>query len=240
MRNVGTNRTWTVRMSRTEAEGRSVWDNCPFKTGELVYLYVLDLPEMALRFGDYEARKLRADPGAGPLDLPGPPRWVNGPLKLGAPFTDTLVRVGCNLAVIPAWDRLFTTMQESSDLPAPTFGSDQGVDVRSWSFVEIWAAVAPGAAEELRAFPWLRHPTGFWGLASEFQAPASQSGHHMVVPCAHADRAYCQVTYTTTFSTGGGVQYGNLTPPPENVPTTSTTASEQVVRFGAVLAQEVH
>jgi hypothetical protein len=230
-------------MSRTEPEGRSVWEGCPFAPGTLVYLYVSDMPEMALRFGDYESRKPRANPGSGPLGLPGPPRWVNGPLDRRPVFFDVPVQVGCNLAVIPAWDSVFVEMATALDLPAPTYGSNEGVDVRCLDSLEVWAFVAPNEPEEIRAFPWVRHPLGFWGQPSNLLAAPSLPGHHFVVPCKDADRLYCQVQYTTAFTAGGGVAYGRMTPPPEYLPDTANPqslrgieADEQIVRFGAVLA----
>ena len=69
-------------MSRSEHEGRSVWENCPVVVGAEIFLYVAALPEMAVRIGDYRARNLPDDPGQGPLALPGPTRFVNG-LLLG-------------------------------------------------------------------------------------------------------------------------------------------------------------
>ena len=80
-------------------------------------------------------------------------------------------------------------------------------------------------------------------MPTNMVAPASVPGHHLVVPCADADRVYCQVVYTTDFTQGGGVAYGRMTPPPEFLPDTANPqslngieAEEQIVRFGAVLA----
>ena len=242
---VGTHKTWTVRISRNDSrDGHSVWTGCPFADGTPVYLEVLDLPVAAVRIGDSKGRLKSPPQGPGPLGLPGQKLWTNGPLSRGPwPGDATLLRSGCALHLIPAWDHVFAPMATALDHPEPTFGSLEGVDVRGLDFLEVWASVSPNVVppppESIRAYPWVRHSTGFWSQPQGTFAPPSAPAHHFVVPCRGADRVAMQVEYVgVAFTPGGGVCYGILTPPPENIPTTSVAGNEINVRFGAVIAPE--
>lgn len=241
---VGVNKSWTVRVSSDDSrDGQSIWDGCPYEPGTPVYLAVLDLPVVAVRIGDSKGRVKPPLTGPGPLGLPGAKKWANGPLSLGPwPGDATLLRVGCALYVIPAWDAVQVPMVTGLEHPEPVFGSLSGVDVRGLRSLEVWASVAPSVVapnENIRAYPWVRHPTGFWAQPQGTFAPPSAHHHHFVVPCRGADRVAVQVDYVGPVVTpGGAVAYGIMTPPGLSLPTTTTEAPDLSVRFSAILAAD--
>ena len=246
MLEAGAHRTWTVRVSRDDSrDGQSVWDGCPYETGTPIYLNVLDLPVVAVRIGDSKGRIPPPLVGSGPLQLPGAKKWANGLISLNPgpwPGDATLLRVGCALYVIPAWDAVQVPMVTGLEHPEPVFGSLSGVDVRGLDHIEVWASVAPSVVapnENIRAYPWVRHSTGIWAQPQGTFAPPSAHHHHFVVPCRGADRVAVQVEYVQPLITPGGlVAYGIMTPPNLNLPTTSIEAPDLTVRFGAILAHE--
>ena len=242
---MGSPKTWTVLLERDEPDGQSVWENCPFAVGLDVYLQIVTLPPFAVRMGDYNERQPRANPngvaaaGPGPLSLPGPTKFVNGPVNETGPYPGTSwpLRVGCNLAVMPAWETSGVVLVPANT-PAPTQGSNEGVDVRSLDVVEVWAAVAPGTPDLFRAIPWVRHPTGIWGVPVEHQVSASAASHRLVVPTRGADRLTVQITFTRPITAPGQLAYGRLTSAPRTLPAPADTyiTPKSVIRFGAVEA----
>jgi hypothetical protein len=124
--------------------------------------------------------------------------------------------------------------------PEPTYGSNEGVDCRTLDVIEVWSVAHQN--DEIRAWPWVRHPTGIWAVAEGYLAPASSRGHRFTVPVRGADRIYIQNTYTTTITRPGTIAYGRLTAPVERLahddPDTFYDVSELTVRFGAVQAPD--
>ena len=173
----GIHKTWTVRISVDDSrDGQSVWNGCPFEDGTPVYLEALEMPQVAVRIGDSKGRLKSPLAGSGPLGAPiGAKMWANGLLFRGPwPGDATLLRVGCNLQIIPAWDHVLVPMVTGLEHPEPTFGSTEGVDVRGLDFLEVWACVAPSVVlpnENIRAYPWVRHPTGCWAQPEGTFAP---------------------------------------------------------------------
>jgi hypothetical protein len=233
-------------MNATEIEGQSVWENCPFAVGLNVLLHVVDMPTFALRMGDYTSRLKPVTPGRGPSGLPDLTRFVNGPIvKLGPwPLGDAFpLRVGCSLAVIPAWE-VSGTVPFAGNVSAPVFGGNEGLDCRTLDEIELWAvARSSNSFDEIRAWPWVRHPTGIWAIAEGYTSPASAPGHRFRVPLKGADRVAMQVQYTTGAPTGTGyLAYGRLTAPVVRLgtddPDTFYKVDEQTIRFGAVEAPD--
>jgi len=232
-------------MNRTEEEGRSVWDNCPFAEGLEIYLHVLDLPRMAVRIGQFKARQPKSNvvTGPSPLDLPGPSKFVNGPLVKTGPWPgdDWPITKGCNLAVIPAWE-LSAPVTLSVDRPRPTATSNEGVDCRTLDEVSVFvASLSAVFADAIRVFVWVRHPTGLWTQPEGSTAPASGPSTRILVNTKAADRIYAQVVYTTPITAPYSIAYGRLTSPAQQfagVPSAIELEPLQV-RFGAVEAPKV-
>lgn len=235
---MGEHKSWTVRANNTEHEGRSVWDNCPFKKGLEVYLHVMDLPGFAMRIGSQKARNKAANPGKGPLvpPLADLELFENQPLIKRGPYPGTSypLTVGCNLNIIPAWEASGRILFAAST-PAPTDGSNEGVDCRTVPELEIWANASN--VDEFIAWPWVRHPTGQWAIPGEFTTPSSAGAHRFLVSTLAADRVYIQATFTTSITGPGSFAYGRLTAAVQRAGKEVDYDIEPVfVRFGAVQA----
>ena len=224
--------TWTVRMNPIAAEGRSVWEHCPIPKGTPIQLTVQTLPSMFVTIGQNANRR---------TDKNGVVQWVNKAIVRTGPFPagKSVLTVGCELWVIPSWQEQL--IKTTDVLPAPLFGSDDGVDVRPLhghevDRLQVWIGVSDGNPALIIPRLWLRHPTGIWSETTTpigGPIPVVKSRVFDVV-VRDADRVYVSFDYSgpaPAFPDVTEVAYGIMTAPSEDV------AKQQFnIRFSAVVA----
>ena len=206
--------SWPVAINVREPEGRSIWLHCPFAKGTQIFLHVLQLPDVKVKWGD----ELNNADIMGELELgPVPPRSDAWPLE-----------VGCSLNVVPAWQ------QEDPDLVAastdpPVNGDTSGVSLhrRNLDRVYIWAASLASTPDPFSAQVWLQDGRGLWSRTPDYNGlPPLITAETWGVDIHDARRIYTQIIFDGVPTEDVSVSYGHLTAP----------TARQVVRFGGVVA----
>jgi len=207
--------SWPVAINVHEPEGRSIWEHCPFATGTQIFLHVLQLPDVAVKWGD----ELNNADIMGELELgPVPPRSDTWPLQ-----------VGCSLNVVPAWE-LEDPVSVDDDMADPVDGDTSGVSLhrRNLEVVHVWAKSTASTPDRFSAQTWLQDNRGMWSRAPDYGGlPPLVTADTWAVDVRDAIRIYVQLVFQ-----GGGtpsapalIHYGELTAP----------TGRQVVRFGGVV-----
>jgi hypothetical protein len=205
--------SWPVAINVSEPEGRSIWEHCPFATGTQIFLHVLQLPDVAVRWGD----DLNNSDIMGELELgPVPPRSDTWPLQ-----------VGCSLNVVPAWEAE-EPLSVDADSPAPVDGDTSGVSLhrRNLERVYLWAKSLASTPDEFSAQVWLQDGRGLWSRAPDYGGlPPLITADTWSVDVREAVRIDVQITFDGAPSGPVVVTHGHLTAP----------EGRQVVRFGGVI-----